>query len=267
VATYALYTSEVTANVTRLSIAIYNSGKQALEAFEKIGQFFSIVSQKTVSEQDKAAASKLLAAAMVVLGLAAIKLIFKKVTSRKVGANSGAGGGDGQQGGKFATRTPSQTPAPGPKPVAPPATKPGAAGSPEHKAQRWTDYQARMKDNPKAWSKERWEKQYDTNMKNNKFGLSREADYRAQLGGVSSTQKTPFTNRQIDIYQPDQDYMGQLKTGKVSLTKQAIEDIKKDAHFVKDGINVEYILEKGASKPFLKALDDAGIKYTIGPKI
>jgi hypothetical protein len=65
-----------------LSIAIYNSGKQALEAFEKIGQFFSIVSQKTVSEQDKAAASKLLAAAMVVLGLAAIKLIFKKVTSR-----------------------------------------------------------------------------------------------------------------------------------------------------------------------------------------
>jgi hypothetical protein len=27
--------------------------------------------------------------------------------------------------------------------------------------------------------------------------------------------------------------MGQLKTGKVSLTKKAIEDIKKDAYFVK----------------------------------
>jgi hypothetical protein len=91
-------------DVAMLSIAIYNSGKQALEAFEKIGQFFSIVSQKTVSEQDKAAASKLLAAAMVVLGLAAIKLIFKKVTSRKVGANSGSGdSGGGAQGAKTGT--------------------------------------------------------------------------------------------------------------------------------------------------------------------
>jgi hypothetical protein len=44
-----------------------------------------------VSEQDKSAAAKLLAAAMVVLGLAAIKLIFKKVSSRKVGANSDSG--------------------------------------------------------------------------------------------------------------------------------------------------------------------------------
>jgi hypothetical protein len=111
-------------DVAMLSIAIYNSGKQALEAFEKIGQFFSIVSQKTVSEQDKAAASKLLAAAMVVLGLAAIKLIFKKVTSRKVGANSGSGdSGGGAQGGSFATRKTTPTPAPTPKPAAPSSFK------------------------------------------------------------------------------------------------------------------------------------------------
>jgi Contact-dependent growth inhibition CdiA C-terminal domain len=119
-------------DVATLSIAIYNSGKQALEAFEKIGQFFSIVSQKTVSEQDKAAASKLLAAAMVVLGLAAIKLIFKKVTSRKVGANSGSGdSGGGAQGGSFATRKTTPTPAPTPSPKPTPTPKPAPTPKPK----------------------------------------------------------------------------------------------------------------------------------------
>jgi hypothetical protein len=139
---------------------------------------------------------------MVVLGLAAIKLIFKKVSSRKVGANSGSGDSGGAQGGSFATRKKDEKPKQ--KPATSQSIKPGAPGSPEHKAQRWTDYQARMKDNPKAWSKERWDKQYDTNMKNNKFGLSREADYREAMGGVSSTQKTPFTNRQIDVFKTDE---------------------------------------------------------------
>ena len=31
-----------------------------------------------------------------------------------------------------------------------------------------------------------------------------------------------------------------------------------------EGYHVEYILEKGASKPFLNALDENNIPYTIG---
>ena len=104
-------------------------------------------------------------------------------------------------------------------------------------------------------------------MQNAKYGLAREKAYRTQLGGCSETVKTHFTNRQIDIHKPDEMYAGQLKTGKMSLTKQAKIDIQKDAAMVQQGYKVEYILEKGASQPFLDALKANGIDYHIGPKI
>ena len=137
------------------------------------------------------------------------------------------------------------------------------AGSAEHKAQRWKDYEERGG----KWDYERWSKQYDTNMKNSTYGLSREQAYRDQLGGKSETVKTPYTNRQIDISKPDEMYAGQLKTGKMSLNKQAKIDIQTDAAMVKQGYQVEYILEKGASKPFLQALEKNGIDYIIGSKV
>ena len=135
--------------------------------------------------------------------------------------------------------------------------------TPEHKAQRWKDYLAKGG----KWSEERWSKQYDTNMKNNSHGLGMEKVYRDKLGGVSKTLKTKHTNRQIDIYKPKEKYAGQLKTGKHNLTKQAKIDIKKDAWLVKRGNKVEYILEKGGSKPLLKALKKNGIDYHIGTKL
>lgn len=137
------------------------------------------------------------------------------------------------------------------------------AGTPQHKAQRWKDYQAK---NGK-WSYERWSKQYDTNMKNNSHGLGMEKAYRDKLGGVSKTLKTKHTNRQIDIYKPKEKYLGQLKTGKQYLTKQAKIDIKKDAWLVKEGNQVEYILEKGGSKPLLESLKKNRIDYHIGSKL
>lgn len=137
------------------------------------------------------------------------------------------------------------------------------AGTAEHKAARWAAYEKRGG----KWSYERWSKQYDTNMKNATHGLAQEAKYRELLGGKSETIKTKFTNRQIDISKPAERYAGQLKTGKMSLTKQAVIDIKKDAWMVKKGYKVEYILEKGASKQFLEALDKAKIDYYIGTKI
>jgi hypothetical protein len=137
------------------------------------------------------------------------------------------------------------------------------AGTAEHKAARWAEYQQ----HGGTWTEVRWSKQYDVNMRNVSVGLQREVAYRQALGGVSASKKTPFTLRQVDSYKADTAYMGQLKTGKVNLTQQALLDIKKDAHFVDLGFKVEYILEKGASKPFLKALDEAGINYKIGPQI
>lgn len=51
------------------------------------------------------------------------------------------------------------------------------------------------------------------------------------------------------------------------MTKQAKIDIEKDAAMVKQGYQVEYILEDGASEPFLDALKENGIDYHIGNKI
>jgi hypothetical protein len=152
----------------------------------------------------------------------------------------------------------------GEAPPKPPKKPKLEAGTPEHKAQRWEDYKAKGG----KMDYDRWSKQYDTNMRNTKVGLNREAEYREAMGGVSETVKTPYTNRQIDVSIREQDYMGQVKTGKVSLTEQAKIDIKKDAYLVEvEGKKVEYILEKGASKPFLDALKENGIDYKIGPQI
>ncbi len=81
------------------------------------------------------------------------------------------------------------------------------------------------------------------------------------------TLKTSLTNRQIDILKADEMYAGQLKTGPVSLTKENITAIQKDAELVKQGWQVEHILEKGASKSYLEALKNAEIDVHIGPKI
>jgi len=142
------------------------------------------------------------------------------------------------------------------------------AGSDEHKAQRWLDFQARNAAKAEPWSYERWEKQYHTNMRNTSVGLAREAEYRQAMNAESKTLKTPLTQRQIDMYIGDELYCGQLKTGKMGLNKQArTEDIPKDGELIKAGYQVEYILEKGGSKPFLTALDRIGASYKIGPQI
>lgn len=42
---------------------------------------------------------------------------------------------------------------------------------------------------------------------------------------------------------------------------------KKNAFLVKNGWAVEHTLEKGASKPYLDALEKAGISYKTTPQI
>ncbi|WP_256582469.1 hemagglutinin repeat-containing protein [Pseudomonas sp. Irchel 3A5] len=148
-------------------------------------------------------------------------------------------------------------------------------GTVEHKAQRWADYQAINTGNDKAWSYDRWNGQYEVNMKNSSGPLQREAEYRLALGGENVVIKTPYGPRQIDAFVPDESLMVQIKTGKESLTtiesklanKSNEMAIKKDAYLVKQGYQVEWVLEKGATKPLLNALEKAGVKYRIGPLI
>lgn len=136
------------------------------------------------------------------------------------------------------------------------------AGTPEHKANRWERYQKRGGE--KGYDE--WSKQYEVNMRNYKYGAEREVEYRKFMDATEGTLKTPFSKRQVDILKESEMYAGQLKTGPVSLTRENILAIKKDAALVDRGWKVEHILEQGASKPYLKALEDAGIEYVIKPK-
>ena len=161
--------------------------------------------------------------------------------------------------------TPSKAKVESAKPKTEPNAKPAKLkpGSAEHKADRWQRYQ----DRGGKKSYDQWSKQYDTNMQNYQHGLARESQYREAMGADQGTIKTPLSNRQIDILKADEMYAGQLKTGPVSLTKENIIAIQKDAELVKQGWTVEHILEQGASKPYLKALDEAGILYKTAPAI
>jgi hypothetical protein len=82
---------------------------------------------------------------------------------------------------------------------------------------------------------------------------------------------TPYGKRQIDNYVGEDRYLGQIKTGKENLTTTGrlnnADAIKRDEWLVKQGYTVEWVLEKGGSKPLIEALQKAGIKVHIGPKI
>lgn len=135
-------------------------------------------------------------------------------------------------------------------------------GSPEHKAARWRSYG----DRGGNWPQERWSKQYDTNMKNPVAALEREVQYRTALGGKRTVLETPYRERQIDMFRPD--YAGELKTGYEYLTKANALAIQKDLYLKNTmRLDVEWILEGGGSKPLLEALQKAGIKVHVGPKI
>ena len=137
----------------------------------------------------------------------------------------------------------------------------------EHKEARWAEYQRDHANDTKAYSQARWNNSYETTRNNNIFGLGREREYAAAMGAESRVLKTAFTFRQIDMYIEKTGYCGQLKTGPLYLREKEKTDLKKDADLVMKGFEVEYILEKGASKPMLAAIEAAGGTYRIGPQI
>jgi hypothetical protein len=100
-----------------LAMAIWNSGKAALEAFEKIAQFFGLLTKDRMSDEDMEQAAFLLATGLVILGITAVKLILRKVVGRR-GNVQEEGGGGGAQGGSFAKRTGDKT-----KPLPPKRTR------------------------------------------------------------------------------------------------------------------------------------------------
>jgi hypothetical protein len=150
-----------------------------------------------------------------------------------------------------------------------------SSNSPDHKAQRWQDY--KNDSNNAGWGYDRWSGQYHTNMSNARR-IEREEHYRGLLrdGYKPKRLDTPFGYRHLDLQERGTMKVYEVKTGKEYYTREGTStrlpnelSIRKDAWLVNEyGYEITWILEKGASRPLLEALEEAGIKYIEGtPKM
>jgi uncharacterized protein DUF4157 len=162
-----------------------------------------------------------------------------------------------------------ETPAPGspeavttdPAPQAPKTA--GAdlkAGSPEHKAARWQEYL----DRGGTWKYERWSNVYESNMKQARVGNAASDAYQQQLGWGKRevTVDVEGVNRRLDIADVPKRRGVEVKTGDQYLTQDNAWEILRDRVLVEQKWDIEWHFEGYASKPLLKALQDAGIRVT-----
>jgi RHS repeat-associated protein len=148
----------------------------------------------------------------------------------------------------------------------PEASKTGKlmAGSQAHKAQRWQGYQ----DRGGAWSYERWSNVYEQNMKQANLANEAMDAYHEKLGWGQRelTVDVEGVSRRLDIGDKATMRGIEHKTGYQSKTTDNMWEIQRDSILREQGWDIKWHFEGQASKPLLKALDDAGIPYTGGRK-
>ncbi|UFH31460.1 DUF4280 domain-containing protein [Chryseobacterium sp. C-71] len=140
-----------------------------------------------------------------------------------------------------------------------------AAGSPEHKAQAWDDYQARGGE----WDYNRWSNTYEANMQNANRGNAAADNYHNELGWGAREQTVKVeingqtVNRRLDIADVDAKMGVEVKSGNYfSRTEDIMSEIERDRELVRQGWDIEWKIEGGASQPLLDELRDAGINVT-----
>lgn len=145
-----------------------------------------------------------------------------------------------------------------------PDPKPGEPGSPEHKAQRWADYQKRT--GGKGWDYDRWSKQYDINMKQALRGNAAADAYHDTLGWGERevTVDVEGEPRRLDVGDVATKRGVEYKTGKVYASQEILWEVARDEILVKDmGWDIEWVFEETPSQPLLNALKKATLKIRI----
>ena len=147
-----------------------------------------------------------------------------------------------------------------------PVTVRPEAGTPEHKALRWEEYQAKNADNPKALKYETWSKIYDVNMQQaRKSNLAVQA-YQKKIGWGKTevtVEVEPGVSRRLDIADVDAKKAIEHKTGYISLDEDIKWELERDKKLVQQGWNITWHFEGTASKPLLRELLAAGINVTF----
>lgn len=149
----------------------------------------------------------------------------------------------------------------------PGAAAEGAAGSIAHKANAWSEYA----DRGGEWSYDRWSKTYEGNMIRATDAHRAADDLMAQRGWgrrevtVQVKVDGQDVNRRLDIA----DVAGQRgiehKSGYQYLSQENAWELKRDAQLVKEGWDIEWVVDGTASEPLKQAARDAGIRLTVNP--
>jgi hypothetical protein len=142
--------------------------------------------------------------------------------------------------------------------------RPGEPGSPEHRAARWREYQERTSPDAR-WSKERWDKQYDINMRQAKQANAATDLYHEQLGW-GEREVTVDVNgeaRRFDIADPATQRGIEYKTGDTYASQDILSEVRRDAILVDQGWEITWVFRDHASEPLIAALRKARIKIIL----
>lgn len=152
----------------------------------------------------------------------------------------------------------------GDAPIPPKKTK-LEAGTPEHKAQRWEDYQARGGE----LTYDKWSKKYDVAVENSRKGNVAADNYHREVGWgkrevtVEVEINGETVNRRLDIADIEDKRAVEVKSGEYfSKSKENMYEIERDRELVRRGWDIEWRIEGKASQPLLDELKNAGIKVT-----
>jgi hypothetical protein len=139
--------------------------------------------------------------------------------------------------------------------------EPGAAGSLEHKAARWAEYQARTGE--KGLTYEKWRNVYEANMQNARRANKATDAYHKTLGWGRRevTVDVEGVPRRLDIADEATLRGIEHKTGKQYLSEGNKWELARDEILVKLGWDITWVFEGTASKPLLAALEAAKIKH------
>lgn len=142
------------------------------------------------------------------------------------------------------------------------------AGTPEHKAQRWEDYQARGGE----LDYDDWSKRYDVAVQNANKGNAAADAYHNEIGWgkrevtVKLDIDGQTVNRRLDIADVENKMGVEVKSGNYfSRTEEIMYEIQRDKELVRKGWDIEWRIEGGASQPLLDELKAAGITVSHKP--
>ena len=136
------------------------------------------------------------------------------------------------------------------------------ANTPEHKAQRWKDYQKKKPDSKMTYDE--WSNRYNANMKNPLKGNASADAYHKKIGW--GKREVPMRNkegeivRKLDIADVKKKKAVEVKdysSRNVSYDKEIKKELDFDKTLIEDNWDVEWVFKnKGPSKPLEKALKD-----------